>query len=73
MQVLVFEDSSLYYTSPPGIVSLVILTITSWSWVMASCEVGVLEMENIVPRAGIEPASLALQASVLTITQCALP
>ena len=34
--------------------------------------VGVMEMENIVPRAGIEPTSLALRVSVLTITPARL-
>ena len=31
-----------------------------------------MKMGNIAPRAGIEPASLAFQASLLTITQHSL-
>ena len=37
------------------------------------CVVDAMKMGNIVPRAGIEPTSLAFQASVLTITLHRLP
>ena len=35
--------------------------------------VGVMKMKNIVPRAEIEPTSLAFQPSVLTITPHRFP
>ena len=34
---------------------------------------GVIKMENIAPKGGIEPTSFAFQASVLTITRLKLP
>ena len=34
---------------------------------------GVMKMENITPRAGIEPISLAFWVSVVAITSCRLP
>ena len=40
---------------------------------MHSFVVGVMKMGNIVPRAVIEPTSLAFQASVLTITAHGVP
>ena len=41
--------------------------------VMYVCVVGVMKIENIAPRSGIEPSSLTLQASVRTITPALLP
>ena len=41
--------------------------------VTATSVVGVMKVGNIVPRARIEPTSLALQASVLSITPHRLP
>ena len=41
--------------------------------VRATSVVNVMKMRNIVPSAGIEPTSLAFQASVLTITPPRLP
>ena len=35
--------------------------------------VGVIKMGNIIPRAGLEPTSLAFQASVLPYSPCRLP
>ena len=40
---------------------------------MAISTVGVTKMEKTVPRAGIEPKSLAFRASVLTVTPHRLP
>ena len=41
--------------------------------VMVISVMGVMKMGNVVPRAGIEPTSIALRASVLTIIPCRLP
>ena len=40
---------------------------------MATNVVGMMKMENIPPKVGIEPTSIAFQASVLTITPPRLP
>ena len=71
----------LLHSRPPGIVSLLILTITyipalalqqPYSMrslyrilVTATSVMGVMKMGNIVPRAGLEPTSLAFRVSVL--------
>ena len=85
MQLLASEVSADYYTHPPGIVSLLMLTITYRQWpyiyihrvgstpslyrimVTAISAVGVMKMGNIVLRVGVEPTSLAFQASVLLL------
>ena len=41
--------------------------------VTATSVMGVMQLGNIVPRAGIEPTSRAFLASVLTIPQPTLP
>ena len=41
--------------------------------VMATSVMGVMKMEDIVPRVGIEPISLPVQASVLITTPPRLP
>ena len=41
--------------------------------VRATSVMGVMKMGNIVPTVGIEPTSLAFQASVLTITPPRFP
>ena len=84
------EVSADYYTRPPGIVSLVMLTITYIQamalhihtqgrfnnhtvhslyriMVMTTSVIGVMKMENTVPRAGIKTTSMAFRASVLPL------
>ena len=48
---------------------LQILTRLTSYWKSIACVIGVIKMGNIVPRAGIEPTSLAYKASVLPFQQ----
>ena len=41
--------------------------------IMATSVMGVMKMENIVPRVGLKPTSLAFWASVLSFQTCRLP
>ena len=81
MQLLASKVSAdYYYTRPPGIVGLLILTIIYIQdrfnnhvenslyriLVMEPSFMGVMKMRNIVHRVGIEPTSLAFRASLLT-------
>ena len=76
MQLFVWEISAMYYTNPPGIVSLVSPTITYIQAVTSQGRfrnhtahslyriLGEMKMGNIMPRVGIEPTSLAFWVSV---------
>ena len=41
--------------------------------VMPNCVVNVMKIRNVVPRVGIKPAFIAVQASEVTITPPRLP
>ena len=97
MQLLASEfGAAYYYTRPPGIVSLLVLTIiyikaislhvdTQHRFnnyavhslyrilVTATGVMRVMKMGNIVPRAGLEPTSLAFRASVPPLHHVGFP
>ena len=93
MQLLTSEVSAAYYTRPPGIVSLSMLTITYTHAITSNTYtesrfnnytvntldslynyhthgtsvMSVMKIGNIMPRAGIEPTSVALMLTIILI------